>query len=118
MGRARKVIATKDNTTIVGGKGDEASVKERVVQIKKLIQHLDKSGPQFLIRAKIINVDRQYQKALGVLFQTENQNTNPIAPLTLIEPNLTTGAGQFTVSIAKLAGDHLLNLQMLYKNNH
>ncbi|EKD77694.1 MAG: hypothetical protein ACD_42C00225G0005 [uncultured bacterium] len=83
-----------------------------LVQIKKLIQHLDKSGPQFLIRAKIINVDRQYQKALGVLFQTENQNTNPIAPLTLNEPNLTTGAGQFTVSIAKLAGDHLLNLQI------
>jgi len=41
LGKADKVIATKDNTTIVGGKGDEASVKERVVQIKKLIEQSD-----------------------------------------------------------------------------
>lgn len=41
LGKADKVIATKDNTTIVGGKGDEVVVKERVAQIKKLIEQSD-----------------------------------------------------------------------------
>ena len=35
LGRARKVIATKETTTIVEGKGDETAIKERVAQIKK-----------------------------------------------------------------------------------
>jgi len=35
LGEARKVIADKDNTTIVEGKGSEAALKERVALIKK-----------------------------------------------------------------------------------
>lgn len=35
LGQARKVIATKDNTTIVDGKGDEKKIKARIEQIKK-----------------------------------------------------------------------------------
>ncbi len=34
LGEARKVIATKDNTTIVEGKGSAKTLKERVAQIK------------------------------------------------------------------------------------
>lgn len=34
LGRARKVIATKENTTIVDGHGDQAKIEERVNQIK------------------------------------------------------------------------------------
>ncbi len=34
LGEARKVIATKDNTTIVEGKGDQGQIKERAAQIK------------------------------------------------------------------------------------
>lgn len=41
LGRADKVIASKENTTIVGGKGDEAKIKERVAQIEKQIQESD-----------------------------------------------------------------------------
>lgn len=41
LGRADKVIASKENTTIVGGKGDEAKIKERVSQIEKQIQESD-----------------------------------------------------------------------------
>lgn len=41
LGKADKVIATKDNTTIVGGKGDETAVKDRVAQIKKMIEQAD-----------------------------------------------------------------------------
>lgn len=34
LGRAEKVVADKDNTTVVGGKGDEKEIKARIEQIK------------------------------------------------------------------------------------
>jgi chaperonin GroEL len=34
LGRAEKVVADKDNTTLVGGKGDEKEIKGRIEQIK------------------------------------------------------------------------------------
>lgn len=34
LGRAEKVVADKDNTTVVGGKGDESAIKGRIDQIK------------------------------------------------------------------------------------
>lgn len=41
LGRARKVVATKEHTTVVEGKGDQAAVADRVAQIKKLIDQTD-----------------------------------------------------------------------------
>lgn len=41
LGQARKVVATKDNTTIVEGKGDEKKIKTRIEQIKKEIEQSD-----------------------------------------------------------------------------
>ena len=38
LGQARKVIASKDNTTIVDGRGDENKIKNRVKQIEKEIE--------------------------------------------------------------------------------
>ncbi len=35
LGSARKVVATKDNTTIVGGKGKKSEIEGRVAQLKK-----------------------------------------------------------------------------------
>lgn len=35
LGKARKVIATKDNTVIVGGKGKKSEIDARVAQLKK-----------------------------------------------------------------------------------
>ncbi len=50
LGRARKVIATKENTTIVGGKGDAKEIEERVAQIraelKKTTSEFDKEKLQ------------------------------------------------------------------------
>ncbi|MDX1520519.1 MAG: chaperonin GroEL [Anaerolineae bacterium] len=39
LGRCDKVISTKDDTTIVGGHGDEAAIKGRINQIKAEIEH-------------------------------------------------------------------------------
>ncbi len=34
LGRARKVVATKEKTTVIEGKGEDAAIKDRVAQIK------------------------------------------------------------------------------------
>jgi chaperonin GroEL len=41
LGHAHKVIATKDNTTFVGGAGDEAKIQARVAQIRKTLEATD-----------------------------------------------------------------------------
>ena len=41
LGRARKVVITKDDTTIVEGAGSEEDVKGRIAQIKTEIEHSD-----------------------------------------------------------------------------
>ncbi|OGG47177.1 chaperonin GroL [Candidatus Kaiserbacteria bacterium RIFCSPHIGHO2_01_FULL_49_13] len=41
LGRASKVVATKDNTIIVGGKGKKAAIEERIAQIKRQIEQTD-----------------------------------------------------------------------------
>ena len=83
-----------------------------ITAIRRLISHLDQSGPQFLIKAKIINVDRQYQKQLGILFSTAKNNVLSNAQLQMDEPNTLDSAGQFTLTIARLSECELLNLQI------
>jgi chaperonin GroEL len=41
LGRARKVVATKDDTTIIDGAGSEADVKARIKQIEREIENTD-----------------------------------------------------------------------------
>ena len=41
LGRAHKVVATKENTTIIDGKGDKEILKERIKQIEKEIKNVD-----------------------------------------------------------------------------
>ncbi|OQA36661.1 MAG: 60 kDa chaperonin [Parcubacteria group bacterium ADurb.Bin326] len=41
LGRAGKVVATKDNTTIVDGRGDKSAIEDRVAQINKEIELSD-----------------------------------------------------------------------------
>lgn len=43
LGRAHRVVATKDNTTIVGGKGDKKSIDSRVSEIKAQIKKSESS---------------------------------------------------------------------------
>lgn len=41
LGRARKVVSTKENTTIVGGAGPDQEIKNRIEQIKKEMSNTD-----------------------------------------------------------------------------
>jgi chaperonin GroEL len=41
LGRANRVIATKDTTTIVGGKGKKTDIDARIAQLKKTLENTD-----------------------------------------------------------------------------
>ena len=41
LGQAHRVVANKDNTTIVGGKGEKTEIEKRVAQLKAQIQKTD-----------------------------------------------------------------------------
>jgi chaperonin GroEL len=41
LGRAEKIVAKKDSTVIVGGKGTKKNIDERVSQIRKMIENTD-----------------------------------------------------------------------------
>jgi chaperonin GroEL len=41
LGHASRVVANKDNTTVVGGKGDKKHIDERIAQLKAQIQKTD-----------------------------------------------------------------------------
>lgn len=41
LGQASKIVSTKDNTTIIGGKGKKKDIEARVAQIKKQIEAAD-----------------------------------------------------------------------------
>ncbi len=43
LGSAQKIISTKDNTTIVGGRGKKKTIEERISQIKSLLEKSDSS---------------------------------------------------------------------------
>ena len=43
LGRARKIISTKENTTIIEGKGKKSEIDERVAQLRKQLADTDSS---------------------------------------------------------------------------
>lgn len=85
-----------------------------LAKIHDMVSHLDKPSPQFLIKAKIINIDREYQKKLGVLFQMQQPATTAdlSASVFMNEPTLQSDAGEFIFTVAKLGENHLLDMQL------
>lgn len=52
LGRAEKVTSDKENTTIVGGKGDPMAIKGRIEQIRVEIENTTGTSMQSLITAR------------------------------------------------------------------
>src|SRR6202012_1980191 len=44
LGRARRVVVTKDNTTIIDGEGDQSAVEDRIRQLRTEIENTDSDG--------------------------------------------------------------------------
>ncbi len=53
LGSARKIIATKDNTTIVEGKGEKQDIESRVNQLKKVLSNTESDFDKEKIQERI-----------------------------------------------------------------
>ena len=53
LGSADRVIATKENTTIVGGRGDKAEVDQRIAQINKQLEISDSDFDKEKLRERL-----------------------------------------------------------------
>jgi chaperonin GroEL len=53
LGRARKIVATKELSTIVGGKGKKSDIDERVAQIKALLEQTESKYDQDKLRERL-----------------------------------------------------------------
>ena len=53
LGSARKIIATKDNTTIVEGKGDKSEIEKRINQLKKISETIDSEFDKEKIQERV-----------------------------------------------------------------
>jgi chaperonin GroEL len=53
LGRARKVIATKEYTTIVDGAGDEKAIKDRVAELKAQLEKADSDFDKEKLRERM-----------------------------------------------------------------
>ena len=53
LGHAKRIIATKDKTTIVGGKGKKADIEARVNQLKKQLENTESKFDQEKIAERI-----------------------------------------------------------------
>jgi len=53
LGRAHRVVSSKENTTIVDGKGKKADISERIAQIKKQIEKTDSSYDKEKLRERL-----------------------------------------------------------------
>ncbi len=53
LGRAERVIATEEESVVVGGQGDEAEIKKRVEQLKKQISETDSDFEQEKLQERL-----------------------------------------------------------------
>lgn len=53
LGRARKVVSTKDNTTIIGGKGKKADIEARVAQLRGQLAKTESSFDKEKIQERL-----------------------------------------------------------------
>lgn len=63
LGRARRVVITKDTTTIIEGKGDDQMIKDRVAQLAKQIESTDSDFD----REKLLERIAKLSKGVAIL---------------------------------------------------
>ncbi len=53
LGRAERVIVTKETTTIIGGAGDKATIKARTAEIESEIRHTESAAEKTYLRERL-----------------------------------------------------------------
>lgn len=94
--------------------------KNRIKAIKQFIQQLDTPGQPILIKAKIVNVDDDSLRDLGLNFATQHFTSKTSNKLTMNLPLQLNHLGNSFIPLIKLKDSALLELQLtaLEKEGH
>jgi type IV pilus assembly protein PilQ len=86
---------------------------KKLEAIKMFLQKVDNPAKQVRIKAHIVNVDQSSVKELGLKFGTVGQaSSNHSGPLHMDMPMSIKDTGRFSMAVAKLGNDVLLNLEL------
>lgn len=129
LGQARKVVATKENTTIVEGKGNEQEIKDRVAEIKKQIEDSDSDFDKEKLAERLAKLSGGVAVLkVGAATETEMQEKKHriedalAATRAAIEEGIVVGGGVALVrtlpELAKLElhGDEQVGLEILKRS--
>ena len=103
LGVAKRVVITKDNTTIIDGEGDSEAIKERVAQIRKQIADSTSDYDREKLQERVaklaggVALVRVAKKIAGLKGDNQDQNVGIKVALTAMEAPLrqiVTNAGQ------------------------
>lgn len=128
LGQARKVIATKETTTIVEGKGDEKEIKDRITRIKKEIEDTESDFDKEKLQERLAKLSGGVAVIkVGAATETEMQEKKHriedalSATRAAIEEGIVVGGGVALVRAVKslenieLAGDEQVGIEILKK---
>ncbi|PIR83460.1 chaperonin GroEL [Candidatus Kaiserbacteria bacterium CG10_big_fil_rev_8_21_14_0_10_56_12] len=113
LGKANRVIATKDTTTIVGGKGKKADIESRISQLKKQIELTDSKFDKEKIEERIAKMSGGVAViSVGAATETEMKYLKDKiddavkATKASIEEGVIPGGGTALAKIAKKLAGH------------
>ncbi len=128
LGKARKVIITKDDTTIVEGAGDSSDVEGRVVQIKREIDDTDSDWDREKLQERLAKLAGgvaviQVGAATEVELKEKKHRIEDAVSATraAIEEGIVPGGGtallrsRAAISKLKLSGDEATGAQLVYR---
>ncbi len=128
LGRADKVISTKDNTTIVGGKGAEKDVADRVTQIKKMISQSDSDFDKEKLQERLAKLSGGVGVIkVGAATETEMKEKKHriedavAATKAAVEEGIVSGGGvallrsREVLKTLKVEGDEKVGVNILYR---
>ncbi len=128
LGRAKKVIVTKDATTVIDGAGSEQAIKGRVAQIKAQIENTTSEYDREKLQERLAKIAGGVAVIkVGAMTETEMKEKKDriedalSATRAAIEEGIVPGGGvallraQDAVAALKLEGDEKLGGQIVYR---
>jgi len=126
LGHAGKVIATKDNTIIVDGKGDKADIDKRIAQINKELELSDSDFDKEKLRERLAKLSGGVAVIkVGAATETEMKEKKLriedalAATKAAIEEGIVVGGGVALVRVAKalnnvqVSGEEKIGIEIL-----
>lgn len=94
-------------------------ITSKLTEIRHLVQHLDFPVKQVLIETRVVNINKNYEKNLGVKFSMAKKHlietaseTNLIDPVHHLNFGLPNGAASLGLALAKINNNTLLDLEL------